>query len=168
MLYVSTDAARSFKEYKLNLHILTHSTDARTGENRGDIRGGQDRVYSIPGHSGELWLAAYDGLYFIQLPPVYVSHNLIKIVQKSHVRQITGFGLGKAASGSSYPSLYIIGVVNGQYGIFRSVDNALSWQRINDDEHQFGKLLHIAGDMQDFGRVYIGTHGRGTIMGIEN
>ena len=94
--------------------------------------------------------------------------ELIKIVQKSHVRQITGFGLGKAASGSSYPSLYIIGVVNGQYGIFRSVDNALSWQRINDDEHQFGKLLHIAGDMQDFGRVYIGTHGRGTITGIEN
>ena len=28
-------------------------------------------------------------------------------------------------------------------------------------------VLHIAGDMQDFGRVYIGTHGRGTIMGTE-
>ncbi len=168
VLYVSTDAARSFKEYKLNLHILTHSTDARTGENRGDIRGGQDRVYSIPGHSGELWLAAYDGLYFLDLASVLTSSgNNINIVQKNHVRLITGFGIGKAAPDSDYPALYIIGVVNGQYGIFRSVDNAQSWMRINDDEHQFGKLLHISGDMQDFGRVYIGTHGRGTIMGTE-
>ena len=168
LLYVSTDAARSFREYKLNLHIVTHSTDARTGENRGDIRGGQDRVYSIPGHSGELWLAAYDGLYFLDLASVLTSSgNNINIVQKNHVRLITGFGIGKAAEGKNYPTLYLIGVVNGQYGIFRSVDNALSWMRINDDEHQFGKLLHIAGDMQDFGRVYIGTHGRGTIMGTE-
>ena len=83
------------------------------------------------------------------------------------MRLITAFGLGKAISGSDYPTIYLIGVVNGQYGIFRSTDNTQSWLRINDDEHQFGKLLHIAGDMQDFGRVYIGTHGRGTIMGCE-
>ena len=125
-------------------------------------------MYSIPGHSGELWLAAYDGLYFLDLASVLTSSgNNINIVQKNHVRLITGFGIGKAAPDSDYPALYIIGVVNGQYGIFRSVDNAQSWMRINDDEHQFGKLLHIAGDMQDFGRVYIGTHGRGTIMGTE-
>lgn len=168
VLYISKDAARTFQEYKLSLNLKNHSVDARTRENRGDIRGGQDRVYSIPAHSGQLWLAAYDGLYFLDLTSVLSSSETkIDMMQKSHVRLIIGFGIGKAAEGNNYPSLYLIGVVNGQYGIFRSVDNAQSWLRINDDEHQFGKLLHIAGDMQDFGRVYIGTHGRGTIMGVE-
>ena len=168
VLYISKDAARTFQEYKLSLNLKNHSADARTRENRGDIRGGQDRVYSIPDHSGQLWLAAYDGLYFLDLTSVLSSSETkIDMMQKSHVRLIIGFGIGKAAGGNNYPSLYLIGIVNGQYGIFRSVDNAQSWLRINDDEHQFGKLLHIAGDMQDFGRVYIGTHGRGTIMGVE-
>ncbi|MCR5361492.1 MAG: exo-alpha-sialidase [Bacteroidales bacterium] len=167
-LYISKDAARTFQGYKLCLNLKNHSADARTGEDLGDIRGGQDRVYSIPGHSGQLWLAAYDGLYFIDIAPVLTSSDsMVNMTPKSHVRLITGFGIGKAAEGNDYPTLFLIGVVDGQYGIFRSVDNALSWFRINDDEHQFGKLLHIAGDMQDFGRVYIGTHGRGTIMGVE-
>ncbi len=171
-LYVSTDGARTFNSYALNLHLMTHSTDARTGENRGDIRGGQDRVYAIPGHEGQLWLAAYDGLYFLDLSTMLASGCLTDAIitpqQMNHVRLITAFGLGKAAEGSAYSTLYLIGIVNGQYGIFRSTDNAQSWLRINDDEHQFGKLLHIAGDMQDFGKVYIGTHGRGTIMGTPN
>lgn len=169
-LYVSNDAAKHFDIVcDLELHILKHSTDARTGEDRGDIRGGQDRVYAIPGHPGQLWLAAYDGLYFIDVNDVLASKGdnsvALQMKQMNHVRLITAFGLGKAAEGSDYSSLYMIGIVNGQYGIFRSVDNAKSWIRINDNAHQFGKLLHIAGDMQDFGRVYIGTHGRGTIMG---
>jgi hypothetical protein len=56
-------------------------------------------------------------------------------------------------------------VVNGQYGFFRSDDTARTWVRINDDQHQYGLVLHICGDMQEYGRVYVGTHGRGIIMG---
>ena len=62
--------------------------------------------------------------------------------------------------------LYIIGVINGQYGFFRSDDAARSWVRINDDAHQYGLVLHICGDMQEHGRVYVGTHGRGLVTGI--
>ena len=58
-----------------------------------------------------------------------------------------------------------IGVINGQYGFYRSDDAAQSWIRINDDEHQYGLVLHIIGDMQEHGRCYIGTHGRGIITG---
>lgn len=174
-LYVSKDAARTFEAYPINLHLMKHSVDARTGEDRGDIRGGQDRVYSIPGHKGELWLAAYDGLYFVDTNSTLASasntstpasaSNTPVLTQKNHTKKIIAFGLGKEAPGSDYATLYIIGTIDGQYGIFRSTDNGDSWLRINDDAHNFGKVLHIAGDMQDFGRVYIGTHGRGIIMG---
>ena len=75
------------------------------------------------------------------------------------------FGFGKAKPGNDYPAIYLIGVINGQYGFFRSDDAANSWVRINDDAHQYGLVLHICGDMQEYGRVYIGTHGRGNCDG---
>jgi photosystem II stability/assembly factor-like uncharacterized protein len=53
--------------------------------------------------------------------------------------------------------------VQGVRGIFRSDDRAATWVRINDDQHQCGLLLHITGDPKQYGRVYVGTHGRGTL-----
>jgi len=55
--------------------------------------------------------------------------------------------------------------VNGQYGLFRSTDAAQHWLRINDDAHQWGLVLHVSGDPKVFGRVYVGSHGRGVIYG---
>ena len=87
-------------------------------------------------------------------------------IRVDEVRTIYAFGFGKAKPGNDYPAIYLIGVVNGQYGFFRSDDAANSWVRINDDAHQYGLVLHICGDMQEYGRVYIGTHGRGIVTGV--
>jgi len=75
------------------------------------------------------------------------------------------FGFGKAAPGRTYPALYLAGTIRGQPGIFRSIDEARSWVRINDDQHQWGLILQIAGDPRIYGRVYVGTHGRGVLYG---
>jgi hypothetical protein len=40
-----------------------------------------------------------------------------------------------------------------------------SWVRINDDAHQFGMLGTISGDPRIYGRVYVGTQGRGIVYG---
>jgi photosystem II stability/assembly factor-like uncharacterized protein len=58
-----------------------------------------------------------------------------------------------------------VGTVQGQRGFFRSTDRGATWARINDDQHQWGLVLHITGDPKQFGRVYVGTHGRGTFYG---
>jgi len=81
------------------------------------------------------------------------------------VTEIHAFGFGKEAPGSKYPALYLIGIVDGQRGVFRSDDTAQNWFRINDDQHQWGLVLHITGDPKKYGRVYVGTHGRGTQYG---
>jgi hypothetical protein len=81
------------------------------------------------------------------------------------VEEIHAFGFGKGAPGAKVPALYLVGTVQGQRGFFRSIDGAKSWLRINDDQHQWGLVLHIAGDPKKFGRVYVGTHGRGTFYG---
>jgi photosystem II stability/assembly factor-like uncharacterized protein len=81
------------------------------------------------------------------------------------VEEIHAFGFGKAAPKAKYAALYLVGTVQGQRGFFRSTDSGATWVRINDDQHQWGLVLHITGDPKKFGRVYVGTHGRGTFYG---
>jgi hypothetical protein len=81
------------------------------------------------------------------------------------VTEVHAFGFGRAAPGSTDPALYLVGTVHGRYGIHRSTDGAAQWVRINDDAHQWGLILQVSGDPKLFGRVYVGTHGRGVLYG---
>jgi photosystem II stability/assembly factor-like uncharacterized protein len=153
-LFVSTDGAATFASQPLNLPDGL----PRPGGNRGDSRGGQDRIYATPAREGDLWLAAFNGLY-------RSTGAGVAFARLAGVEEIHAFGFGKAAPGANYPALYLIGVVRGVRGIFRSDDTARTWVRINDDRHQWGLLLHITGDPRQYGRVYVGTHGRGTLYG---
>jgi hypothetical protein len=73
---------------------------------------------------------------------------------------------GKTAPGADYPALFAAGSYHGQPGVFRSDDLAATWVRINDDEHQWGNRFRcIAGDPRIYGRVYVGTDGRGILYG---
>ncbi len=152
-LFVSTDAGASFTE-----QALTLPDGLPQRGNRGDGRGGQDRLYAAPGKEGDLWLAAFNGLY-------HSTASGRTFARSGKVTEIHAFGFGKEAPGAAYPALYLIGIVDGVRGIFRSDDAAATWVRINDNQHQWGLLLHITGDPQQYGRVYVGTHGRGTVYG---
>jgi photosystem II stability/assembly factor-like uncharacterized protein len=153
-LLVSADGGENFTEQPL---VLPKGLP-KSRMNRGDDRGGQDRVYATPGAEGDLWIAAFDGLYH-SLDSGKTFNNPGK------VEEIHAFGFGKAAPGAGYPALYLIGTVQGVRGIFRSDDIAKTWVRINDDQHQWGLLLHITGDPKQYGRVYVGSHGRGILYG---
>lgn len=48
------------------------------------------------------------------------------------VLEVYAFGFGKAATGRDYPAIYIAGYVNGSWGLWRSVDNAVTWAKIGD------------------------------------
>lgn len=153
-LFVSTDGAATFAEQVL---VLPDGLP-KPGGNRGDNRGGQDRIYAAPGKEGDLWLAAFNGLY-------HSTDTGRNFVRMGGAQELHAFGFGKAAPGADYPALYAIGVVEGLRGVFRSDDTGRAWVRINDDQHQWGLLLHVTGDPKQYGRVYVGTHGRGTLYG---
>jgi drug/metabolite transporter superfamily protein YnfA len=56
--------------------------------------------------------------------------------------------------------------VSGQYGIWRSSDNAATWQQISD--YPLGIMdgvQTIAGDPSTFGKVYVGFGGIGFVYG---
>jgi xyloglucan-specific exo-beta-1,4-glucanase len=50
-------------------------------------------------------------------------------------------------------------------GIFRSTDEGRNWLRIDDSMHHYGFVGVISGDPKVFGRVYLGTNGRGIPYG---
>jgi photosystem II stability/assembly factor-like uncharacterized protein len=115
-------------------------------------------LHAVLGHEGELWFGLSSGIY----------HSLDSgktFAKVPGAVEVSFMGLGKGAPGSKGPSLYLAGKVDGVYGIYRSDDEAESWVRINDDEHQFGNLSVITGDPRHWGRVYIGTMGRGILYG---
>lgn len=158
MLYRSVDGGASFNGDKIQL-----PTGTLTATSRGDDRGGQDRIYSTPGRKGELWFAAFDGLF--HAAPLTKADETPAFTQLPGVDEIHAFGFGKPAPGRSYPTIFLVGTVHGQRGIFRSIDEGHAWTRINDDQHQWGLILQITGDPRVFGRVYVGCHGRGVQVG---
>lgn len=82
------------------------------------------------------------------------------------VDRVDDIAFGKAASGASYPTLFISGRVRGRYGIWRSTDETRSWLQIA--EFPIGSLdaVQVMGaDPNRFGRVYLGYMGSAFIYG---
>ena len=107
---------------------------------------------------GDLWLASNGGLY-------HSTDSGTSFVPLAGVQQAYGVGLGKAATGAPYPALYLLGQIGGVQAFFRSSDEGATWTQMNDDRHQYGNASLLIGDPRIFGRVYIGTNGRGIIYG---
>jgi photosystem II stability/assembly factor-like uncharacterized protein len=157
-LFISTDDGVTFSSQPFTLQDAPRPSSSTYG----DPRGGENRLYAAPGHAGDLWIAADDGLYHASASQPNNGRSFARILG---VRTILAFGFGKAAPQHSYAALYLAGNLQGQPGIFRSIDEGRSWIRINDNQHQWGLILQITGDPRIFGRVYVGTHGRGILYG---
>ena len=134
-------------------------------------------IRTVPGRQGHLWapldqaqswaengkfstngLAFSDdgGATWTRFPAVYSAHAV---------------GIGKAAEGAEYETLFIWGVAGDSanpLGIYSSLDQGATWTRMNDDAHQYGgpgNGAFVQGDMNVFGRVYMSTVGRGLVYG---
>ncbi|MFM9442682.1 RICIN domain-containing protein [Streptomyces acidiscabies] len=153
-------AARTF--YSLSHGTLYASTDGGatfTARASGLPAG---RLAAVPGVAGDLWIAGQDrGL-------LHSTDGGRTFAAVGTVKAASALGFGKAAPGASYQALYLIGTVKDVTGVFRSTDKGATWLRVNDDAHQWGAIGAvgvITGDPDTFGRVYVGTNGRGLQYG---
>jgi xyloglucan-specific exo-beta-1,4-glucanase len=70
--------------------------------------------------------------------------------------------LGKPKPGASYSAaVYVVGVINNVWGVWRSDDGGANWVRHNDDAHQYAGVGVMAADNMTYGRVYVGGSCRG-------
>ncbi len=119
----------------------------------------QNPLVAVPGQAGALWLKVGSDLYrSSDAGESWVRANADVAVDL--------YGLGRAAPGASFPAVYAIGRKDGVQAVWRSIDGGADWQRINDERHQWGlRFRVISGDPKTYGRVYIGTDGRGIVYG---
>ncbi|MGN6376232.1 MAG: WD40/YVTN/BNR-like repeat-containing protein [Sphingomonas sp.] len=122
-------------------------------------REAQNPLKATADRAGALWLLLDGALY----RSTDFGDDWVLATRDIRIRY---YGLGKGAPGSAWPAIYAIGDRDGLTAVWRSVDGGGTWKRINDDRHQWGlRFRAIIGDPKQFGRVYIGTDGRGIIYG---
>jgi hypothetical protein len=118
------------------------------------------RFRAVPGVEGDLWLAGGTAGLF------HSTDGGATFTKISGVTRADDIGYGKAAPGKSYVALYLVGTVGGVRTIYRSDDDAASWVRItNDAQAVVGANAILTGDPRIYGRVYVGTNGRGIFYG---
>src|SRR5690606_28578072 len=141
-VYVSTDRGRTFAA-------------AATGlPTQGFVS-----LKAVPGHEGHVWFAGETGL----LRSTDGGASFARVGGSTWAYNV---GFGKAAPGRTHPAVYAVATIGGVTGVFRSDDTGASWLRINDDAHQWGNMGGaLTGDPDVYGRVYLGTNGRGVLYG---
>jgi hypothetical protein len=140
-----------------NQSVMYASTDG--GANFVEVLaspGGRPRP--VFGIEGDVWVPAGSGLFHSQ-------DSAATFVQVKQVNSAAAVGFGMPAPGQSYPAVYLAGSVANVWGVYRSDDIGATWQRIDDPQHQFGWINCLAGDPRLYGRVYLGTGGRGILYG---
>ena len=127
---------------------------------RPNSREAQFPLQATPGKRGELW--------FLLRGQLYCSRDAGQAfaLRTSATLSIKLFGLGAPAPGANVPAIYTFAKIDGIPALWRSIDGGTSWQRINDDAHQWGlRFRAIGGDPKQYGRVYLATDGRGILFG---
>jgi xyloglucan-specific exo-beta-1,4-glucanase len=116
----------------------------------------QGDLTSVIGKEGHLWFAAGKHGLFYSIDRGDTWNSV------ENINEAAVIGLGKEAPDSNYKTLYTNSKINNKWGIYKSIDMGKTWERINDDDHQFGAANStITGDPRIYGRVYLGTNGRG-------
>jgi photosystem II stability/assembly factor-like uncharacterized protein len=113
---------------------------------------------SEPGREGRVWVPTPGGLY-------WSGDSGRSFLKFTAVEQADQIGFGRAAPGGNSPAVYLAGQFAGRRGLWRSDDDGMSWVALNGPSLQFGWINAVCGDPRVYGRVYVGTGGRGIFYG---
>lgn len=155
-VFVSKDSGAHFKEYPIDSFFPKLDLSSIDGRNHTEIR-------VEAGKEGVIWLSLLNhGLWKLVFNLENDTFYATPITRKGDVVYCQGMGKGKT---DQRKTLYICGIINGTYGIFRSDNEGSTFTKINDSKQMYGDVRTITGDPRVYGRVYIGTGSRGVLYG---
>ncbi|HMJ51288.1 MAG TPA: sialidase family protein [Polyangiaceae bacterium] len=151
--------ANQFYLSRSNLTELYVSTDGGATFAAGaTLPRGAGRPRPVFGREGDVWITTGTGLHHsIDAGKTFTTVGALQAA--------SAVGFGHAAPGQTYPALYVAGTTQMGTGVYRSDDSGVTFQRIDDAEHRFGSIGFITGDPRLYGRVYLGSGGRGILSG---
>lgn len=164
-LYRSKDGGKNFNAATARLQ----------NESAGEYYNGGGLIRTVPGREGHLWVPMDQAQMW--LAKGYSENGLAYTEDGGETwnrcegaSTAIAVGVGKAKEGAAYETIFIWGAAKegDPIGIYRSTDKCKTFERVNDDMHQFGGPGNgnlVQGDMNNFGVVYMSTVGRGLIVG---
>ncbi|EED24641.1 endoglucanase, putative [Talaromyces stipitatus ATCC 10500] len=143
------------------------STNGGVSFNKTVTLGSSTAVNAIRAHpsiAGDVWISTDTGLWHS------TSFGESSVHIDSGCTAGWSFGLGKAATSASYSVIFGFFTVDGVTALFKTEDQGINWQMISDSTHGFGASSAniVNGDMSNYGRVFVGTNGRGILYDIAN
>lgn len=116
---------------------------------------------STPGRAKDLWFASGPGTGLC-----HSTDGGSTWTQSPGIENAVNIGTGKAAPGSDYPTLYVVGSVKGSSGIYRSTDQGATWDKIVDYPLGiFDTIDALDGDKDLFGQIYLSFTSTGFAYG---
>jgi fibronectin type 3 domain-containing protein len=160
-VYVSTDGGHNFtlSQGSVSANLRANSFNATS-------------MAVNPYVEGDLWLADGNTVYHsVDSGATWTKLNNFASIwggretwQWPDVQGASVVALGKAKPGATYSAaVYVVGVINGVWGVYRSDDAGVTWARFNDDAHQFAGPNVMAADHNVYGRIYLGGSCRGVV-----
>ncbi|NOK58070.1 MAG: hypothetical protein GFH27_549287n374 [Chloroflexi bacterium AL-W] len=151
--YVSTDGGASFSK-------AAHAPSCKQS-NDCHVFG---QLQAAPGKANHVWSSdAKGGLWYT------TDAGATPWIKVEAVQEAYAFGFGKATGGSDYPTIFMNGKVNNQNGIWRSINQGTSWDKIATyPAGIYDDINVVNGDMDVSGRVYVGFAGNSFVYGDTN
>lgn len=162
-IYISTDSGATFYEKELPTGFPVVNFGLIDCANKTEIRvesGKEGVLYLALGKHG-LWKMVYDA-----------ENDLLSLARLTPIGdEVYRIGLGLLREGGDYitedKAFYICATLDDEYGFYRSLDQGMSWQKLNTDAQMFGEINSMDGDCRVFGRFYLATGSLGAIYGDE-
>ena len=159
--YVSRDGGSTYHERLLPNDFPRVHFGLIDCANKTEVRaetGKQGVFYMALGEDG-LWKLEYDS-----------GTDVIKTTRLSKEGDsVFRMGLGLLSPESDYykdgKAIYLNGIIDGQYGFYRTFDEGKSYGRLNTDRQMYGEINSIDGDCRVFGRFYLATGSNGLKYG---
>lgn len=123
----------------------------------GVEKGGYCSIVANPQKAGEVYIVANNSLF----KSIDGCNTVKKLTEFSDVTDIS-YGKGKVTG--KYMALYVFGNINGERGLYRSDDNGATWIKLNDARFGLSNAGHIEADRDVYGKIYVGTSGRGVLI----
>jgi hypothetical protein len=164
----------NFYMYKCNkpdwTSAIFHSTnkgDSFTTKTQSAIPcAGEVNLKVNPTTANQLWLSTINADVNNRLLR-YSSDSGTTFNTISGISGVRQFGFGKSAPGKTNPTLFVIGVVNGIEGLYKSDDATTLTPNptfVNISQGRgFGIATSITGNMNKYAEVFVGTSGRGVM-----
>lgn len=152
IVYVSRDGAQTFVPQKTRGLPDIVADKPRNREAFSPL-------IATPQRKGDLWFVASGRLY-------HSTDGGVHFARVETALKIFTFDFGKAPAGSDDKALYALGTMDETFAVWQSLDQGKTWVRLNESEHEYCRMFRaIAADKNVFGRVYVGTDGRGIVYG---